>query len=91
MNRFERLAPEPMPDIPPDAEMVVDLKTASEIERERRAFKRDRIGHNGRGTPSRITYVAHGRGYVMARHPGCMPFVISEKDWRNFPYFTADT
>lgn len=53
-------------------------------------FKRDRIGHNGHGEtprPFRITYMAHAKGWVMVRHPGCMPFAITEKDWLNFPLY----
>lgn len=65
------------------------LRTASEIEAERLEFKTDRIGHNdsieGRRHPSRITYVTHAKGYVMARHPGARPFVITEELWRSFP------
>lgn len=67
----------------------VQLKTANVLRRERLDFMRDRIGHNGRGSPSRITYMTHAKGYVMARHPGCMPFVIPEKDWLSFPYIDA--
>lgn len=58
-----------------------------------RDLQRDRIGHNdtsaGRSRPSRITYLAHAKGYVMARHPGCSPFAISEALWSSFPYWTA--
>ncbi len=64
------------------------LRTASEIEQERLAFKADRYGHNGNGSPDshlgRITYLCHTQGYVMARRPGAMPFVISERLWRSF-------
>ena len=57
---------------------------------EQRAFVADRIGHNDSGplarcNPQRLTYLAHGKGYVMVRHPGCIPFAISEKLWRSFP------
>lgn len=56
---------------------------------ERQAFKADREGHNAEGTfVSRITYLAHAKGYVMARRPGCRPFVITEALWRSFPLWT---
>ena len=66
-----------------------DLKQAY---RERQEFEADRWGHNDpRGAEicySRITYMAHAGGYVMARRPGATPFVISEKLWRSFALFT---
>jgi hypothetical protein len=63
----------------------IELRTGREIEQDRLRFKADRIGHNGLGSPSRVTYLAHARGYVMARHPGCIPFAIPEKEWLSFP------
>lgn len=54
----------------------------------------DRIGTNGNSNsrPSRITYMAHGKGWVMVRHPGCIPFAITEKQWLAFPpYSPTDT
>lgn len=53
-------------------------------------FRADRVGHNdgspvARANPRRLTYLAHGKGHVMVRHPGCSPFAISEKLWRSFP------
>jgi hypothetical protein len=86
-NRFRYLSPEPMPSIPEGTSMPFEAKTAREIMAERRNFKRDRVGHNGRGMPGRITYMAHASGYVMCRRPGCIPFVISEADWRSFPFW----
>lgn len=88
-NHFRYFAPEPMPVIPEGVSMKLELKTACELMAERRDFKRDRVGHNGRGSklPSRVTYMAHAKGYVMCRHPGCSPFVIPEADWRSFPYW----
>lgn len=54
-------------------------------------FRRDRYGHNyprsGAVSLSRITYVSHAKGYVTCRRPGCMPFVITEKQWSEFPIF----
>lgn len=52
-------------------------------------FRRDRVGTNGHpeARPSRMTYMAHGKGYVMVRHPGCTPFAISEAAWLAFPIF----
>lgn len=66
------------------------IKTGREIEQERLEFKADRIGHNdggpiARSNPSRTTYMAHAKGWVMVRHPGCRPFLITEKLWRSFP------
>ena len=64
-----------------------DMKRALQEERD---FKRDRYGHNhahGKPSWSRITYLAHAKGYVMARRPACTPFVLSEKEWLEFPYF----
>lgn len=48
-------------------------------------FKKDRLRPTVNGTPSRVTYMAHGKGYVMCRHPGCIPFVIREEEWLSFP------
>lgn len=50
-------------------------------------FTADRYGHNGSHAPmyGRIIYMAHAKGYVMARRPRAVPFVISEKLWRSFP------
>lgn len=66
----------------------VALRAASEIEQERLAFKAPRYGHNDAPFPeqawSRINYMAHADGYVMARRPRCAPFVISEKLWLSF-------
>lgn len=70
---------------------VVEIRTAAEIEAERKAFKADRVGHNGSligaKHPRRLIYLAHAKGYVMARHPHCIPFVITESLWRSFPLF----
>jgi hypothetical protein len=70
----------------------VKLRAAAEIEAERLAFKRDRYGHNHSTSSveaklSRITYMAHAKGYVMCRRPGCIPFVITEAQWRGFPFY----
>jgi hypothetical protein len=50
-------------------------------------IKADRFGNNGiPGSPStRLVYLAHGKGYVMCRRPGAMPFVVTEKLWLSFP------
>lgn len=52
-------------------------------------YKRDRIGTNGSlgAKPSRITYMAHAKGWVMCRHPGCTPFAVMEKEWLSFPFY----
>jgi hypothetical protein len=61
---------------------------------EREAFQRDRYGHNNpvayKPHFSRITYMCHTKGYVMARRPGCTPFVIPEKLWLSFDYYNKD-
>jgi hypothetical protein len=48
---------------------------------------RPRYGHTHTGPDPlffKITYLAHGKGYVMVRKPGCIPFVITEKQWLEF-------
>lgn len=57
-------------------------------------FRRDRYGHNGRTSQpafGRITYLAHAKGYVMARRPHCTPFIISETLWRSFAFWNRET
>jgi hypothetical protein len=39
----------------------------------------------------KATYMAHGKSYVMARRPGCAPFVVTEKEWREMPLFERIT
>ena len=55
----------------------------------KREFEADRYGHNHSSAYnphwSRITYMANAAGYVMARRPGCKPFVLTEKQWMAFP------
>lgn len=85
-KRFAKLANEPRPTAR-DEIIEISLKTTRVLRRERQDFMRDRLGHNGHGKPRRITYMAHAKGYVMTRHPGCIPFVISETDWLAFPYY----
>lgn len=64
-------------------------KAAAKAFREQNNFTSDRLGHNNPTSiePSlgRITYMTSAKGYVMARRPGCLPFVITEKLWRSFP------
>lgn len=53
---------------------------------------RARYGHNHatgayRAIWTKITYMVHAKGYVMARRPGCDPFVITEKQWVAFPLY----
>lgn len=52
---------------------------------------RPRYGHNFSSVKflSKVTYMAHAKGYVMARRPGCTPFVITEKQWLNFPIWNG--
>ena len=54
---------------------------------------RPRHGHNfnyGGGVKylSKVTFMANAKGYVMVRRPGCMPFVITEKQWLEFPLWS---
>lgn len=56
-------------------------------------FKADRYGgvsSHPAANRSRLTYMAHAKGYVMVRRPGCIPFVISEKLWLSFPVFDLE-
>jgi len=59
--------------------MGIPLKTS---EKERRQFKKDRRGARGR-----ITYMAHGRDYVMARYPRCIPFCMAKSSWLSLPFW----
>ena len=43
--------------------------------------RRDRFG--------RIDFMAAANGYVMVRRPGCIPFVMREKEWSDLPEFKA--
>lgn len=65
-----------------------EIRTGSEIEGERLAFKAPRHGHNNppgqEPTWGRINYMAHADGYVMARRPRATPFVIPEALWLSF-------
>lgn len=36
-------------------------------------------------TRDRIVLMARASGYVMVRKPGCMPFVMGEKEWLAMP------
>ncbi|MDH2239083.1 hypothetical protein N5K27_22500 [Pigmentiphaga sp. GD03639] len=33
----------------------------------------------------KITFMVRSGGYVMCRRPRCMPFILSEKEWRRLP------
>lgn len=53
---------------------------------------RPRYGHTHSSSASRaiwtkITYMAHAKGYVMARRPGCEPFILTENQWAAFPFY----
>lgn len=68
------------------------IKTTNVLRRERLDFMRDRFGHNDppfNPQFGRITYLAHAKGFVMARRPGCRPFAISEARWRSFTFWDA--
>jgi hypothetical protein len=56
------------------------IKTTRTLINERKQFMADRI-RNGH----RVTYLAHAKNYVMVRHPGCIPFCVSEREWRDLP------
>lgn len=43
---------------------------------------RDRIDEYGI-----IKVIARSGGYIMARRPGLMPFVLTEKEWNKLPLF----
>jgi hypothetical protein len=61
-------------------------------------FAADRFGHNynpgaafhGPPVLSKIKYMAHAKGYVMAKRPGRTPFVITEKQWLEMPLWSGD-
>lgn len=36
-----------------------------------------------------VRYLAHADGYVMARRPGCRPFVLTETEWRGLRKYPA--
>jgi hypothetical protein len=57
-----------------------DLKEAF---RARREFEADR---NWNGL---LKYMAHADGYVMVRRLRALPFVLSEKSWRDLPAWPA--
>lgn len=63
----------------------IQLRTASEIERERLDLKKTRI-HEHR----ELRYMTHAHGYVMVRHPASQPFVTSEKHWRSLPHLVQE-
>ena len=50
---------------------------------------RPRYGHNHNSRTvnawTKLTYMAHANRYVMVRRPGCIPFVITERQWLAFP------
>lgn len=37
---------------------------------------------------SKITYMAHGKGYVMVRRSGRIPFILTEIAWRALPEYS---
>lgn len=53
---------------------------------------RPRYGHNHNGVYeplwSKITYMAHANRHVMVRRPHCEPFVLTEKQWLEFPLWS---
>ncbi len=47
--------------------------------------KRERVRPGDKFMGGRLRYMAHAKGYVMVRRPGCIPFVMDEKDWLALP------
>lgn len=45
--------------------------------------ERWRVGPSGHGDFVRL--MARADGYVMVRHSGCIPFVITEREWDALP------
>jgi len=41
-----------------------------------------RVAPNG---VDEISMIAEGAGYVMARHKGAMPFVLTAREWKGLP------
>lgn len=39
---------------------------------------------------NRLTEIVRGEGYVMVRRPGCMPYVLSAKDFDAMPDWTKE-
>jgi hypothetical protein len=37
----------------------------------------------------RLSYLAHGKGYVMARRPGCVPFAVTIQEWQAMEFWSA--
>lgn len=78
--------------------LSLSVKPTRVLIRERSDFIRDRYGHNhnpaalahGQPVLSKISYMAAAKGYVMVLRPGCLPFVLTEKQWLDFPMWDAD-
>lgn len=51
---------------------------------------RDRVRQPCHIQQGRVRYLAHAKGYVMARRPACMPFVVTEKEWLALPLLNGD-
>jgi len=51
-----------------------------------RSIKRERRAHPQDGGP--VIEMARADGYVMARRPRCIPFVVTEREWRTWPTTT---
>lgn len=50
--------------------------------------------HADRAHPSdggKVRFMTRSGGYVMARRPRCVPFVMSEKEWNRLPAFEEAT
>ena len=48
--------------------------------------KADRVRPGSSFLGGRVRYMAHADGYVMARRPGCIPFVVAQREWLSLPF-----
>lgn len=51
------------------------------------ATKAKILGNRRRDHIGQLRLMAGTEGYVMVRRPGCMPFVITAKEWEKLPIF----
>lgn len=66
-----------MTDVTITKQFAIKVSDLKRLWKEDEDFKADRE----RGA-FRVRYMAHADGYVMARRPGAVPFVLGEKEWR---------
>lgn len=56
-------------------------------------MSRAALDHQDRAHPSdggKLRFMTRSGGYVMCRRPRCMPYVMSEGDWRKLPAFDQE-